>query len=136
MRAVESIARNRHRWAAGLWVVVVLLNLEALANGWRGAVSFVGSAMVYGVIAYMVGSRQDRDHVTFWRPLLVVWVFIVAATVAWTIYLSVADGEIAWRAAESLILQGLLMALVISAYRRTNAGRPWRSTPNGAPTGA
>ncbi|VXB56740.1 hypothetical protein [Nocardioides sp. AX2bis] len=98
--------------------------------------SFVGSAMVYAVIAYMVGSRQDRDHVAFWRSLLVAWVFIVAATVAWTIYLSVADGEIAWRAAESLILQGLLMALVVSAYLRTSAGRPWRSTPDDAPTGA
>lgn len=130
----EPFVRNRHRWALGFWVVVVLLNVEALTDGWRGVVSFIGSAMIYGVIAYMAGSHKNRDDAAFWRPLVPVWAFILAATVAWAVYLSVADGEVAWRAAGSLILQGLLAALVVVAYRRTSDGKPWRPTPHAVRT--
>lgn len=62
---------------------MVALTVRDTTIGWRVAFAFAFSAVVWAVIAYMLGSHEDRDTPGFWRPLIGVWSAIVALSIAW-----------------------------------------------------
>ncbi len=122
----DPFVRNRHRWAAALWLVTAAVKAPDLAHGWRGVLAFLLTAVLWGVIAYMLGSHKDRDRQDFWRPLIGVWVTFLIILIGWASTLSILDGRVDWRWVLPLSMYAGMLLLVVDAYRRTRAGLPWR----------
>lgn len=124
---------NRHLWAGLLFVVVALLNLPDLTRGWQGIGDFVAVTVMWGAIAYLLGSHRDRDHPGFWRPLVAFWTAYLVAVLVWSAVVLLGsdnddDVSVTYTLLGVLVPAGLLV-LCVDAARRTAQGLPWRREP-------